>query len=164
MSQHEVRRSLGRYEQLRDFPRLVARLTELRNEGKTSARIAHELNQEGFHTPKGTHKKFSGVLVRSLLMRLGLCRRTYFRGLLKPDEWWAHDLCRRLNVPFGTLKGWIQHGWIQAHKVKMGLARWVVWADDEELDRIQKLRDYRRRGPRFCYPKDLTTPKPKTEA
>jgi len=163
VSQHEVRRSLGRYEQLRDFHRLVARLTELRNEGQTSARIAHELNQEGFHTPKGTHKKFSGVLVRSLLMRLGLCRRTDSPGLLEPDEWWAHDLCRKLNVPFGTLKGWIQSGWIHARKIKMGLARWVVWADHDELVRLQNLRDYRRRGPRFHHPKELTTPKPKPE-
>ncbi len=159
VSRHEVRRSLGRYEQLSDYDRLVARLTKLRREGHTSAYMADQLNREGFHTPRGKHKKFSGVLVRALLARLGLSRRRDVSNLCQPHEWLAHDLCRKLEVPFGTFKGWISKGWVHARKVKMGMQRWIVWADEEELERLYKLHAYCRPAPSVGYPLRLTTPK-----
>jgi DNA invertase Pin-like site-specific DNA recombinase len=161
VSRHEVRRSLGRYEQLRDYDRLVARLTELCKEGYVSARIADQLNREGFHTPRGKHKKFTGVLVRALLARLGLSRQRDLSSLCQADEWRARDLCRKLEVPFGTLKGWIANGWVHARKVKVGFQRWIVWADPDELERLHKLRAYHRPAPSIGYPPQLTTPKPR---
>ncbi|MDP1796858.1 MAG: recombinase family protein, partial [Planctomycetaceae bacterium] len=160
VSQHEVRRSVGRYEQLHDYDRLTARLKALRNEGHTSARIAAQLNEEGFHTPRGKRKLFTGVLVRALLSRLGLSRSRETPDGCEPDEWWAHDLCRKLDVPFGTLKGWIQFGWVHARKSQLGAERWLVWADSAERDRLLRLRSYRRQ-PGVAYPPELTTPKAK---
>ena len=36
--------------------------------------------------------------------------------------------------------------------------RWVVWADEEELDRLKRLRSYRSRRDLRPYPSELTTP------
>jgi hypothetical protein len=61
------------------------------------------------------------------------------------------------------MKGWIQHGWIHTRKIKMGSERWLVWADDDELVRLQKLRNYRRPAPSIPYPPELTTPHVRSE-
>ena len=71
VSQHQTVRPVGRYEQLRDYDRLVVRLGELRAVGYTNGEIADLLNHEGFHTPK-CDQKFDAPLVNRLASRCGL--------------------------------------------------------------------------------------------
>ena len=77
ISQHEVLRPVRSYEQLRDFDKLMDRITTLRREGKTTVQIADALNREGFSTPKRCGA-FSAEIVNQLLKRRGLANeKTY---------------------------------------------------------------------------------------
>jgi hypothetical protein len=51
-SRHEVIRPVARYEQLRDYGRLVARIAALRAGGLTAGQIAERLNEEGWWPPR----------------------------------------------------------------------------------------------------------------
>src|SRR5262249_57329913 len=52
VSRHSLARAVQSYEQLADYPRLRARIAELRAAGKSMAAVAESLNQEGFRPPK----------------------------------------------------------------------------------------------------------------
>jgi hypothetical protein len=166
VSQHEVIRPVGRYELLRDYDRLIARIVELRDSGFTAAQIAEHLNAEGFRSPK-CDQRFDARVVQQLFCRAGLVAPfddKFSRDELKrANEWWIEDLMRELKMPWQTLCHWCRKGWVHARKVTLAFRRFVIWADAEELERLRKLRKYRRPGPRYPYPKELTTPKPKTD-
>jgi DNA invertase Pin-like site-specific DNA recombinase len=161
-SQHEIIRPVGRYELLRDFDRLIARIVELRDAGRTAAQIAEYLNAEGFRSPK-CDQRYDARVVQQLFCRCGLVAPHETKAakdeLKKPGEWWIEDLVRELTMPLPTLCNWCRNGWVHARKVTLAHRRWIIWADADELRRMRDLRDYRRPGPRYCYPKILTTPK-----
>ena len=89
---HTLTRPVLRYEQTRDFPRLMARIRELRRRrALTFAAIAERRNAEGFRPRKGAgqfHKDIVSLIVR---------RRTpgyqpppkSDRSALGPNEWFA---------------------------------------------------------------------------
>ena len=52
-----------------------------------------------------------------------------------------------------------KRGWITARKLTGGGGRWILWADDEELDRLRRLRASPRGWADQPYPPELTTPK-----
>ncbi|MBX9623578.1 MAG: recombinase family protein [Gemmataceae bacterium] len=157
-TEHEVVRPVLRYEQLRGYHRLVARMAELRRAGHTAVRIAAALNAEGFRTPK-VRGDFSKELVRKLLARRGLAADETAAGPLARDEWRLPDLARELRVPDGKLRAWAVRGWARARRTA-GLGLWVVWADGPERDRLRRLKAHSRRGV-VSYPADLTTPEPR---
>ena len=99
VSQHQIIRPVGRYEQLRDYDRLVARLRELRATGYTNREIAELLNHEGFHTPK-CDQQFDAPLVQRLTSRCGLPSRrkdaTSIENPLKEHQRWVPDLAREV--------------------------------------------------------------------
>ena len=85
--------------------------------------------------------------------------RTRVQGTEHPDTLKSmHDLARELSIPWGTLNGWRRKGWLVGRQAQ-GLQRpcWIAWADDEELARLQRLRDYRPGNK--PYPTELTTPR-----
>src|SRR5215470_4511429 len=53
-SQHEVERPVQRYQQMAGYGKLLGRIDELRQAGRTLAEVAEQLNREGFHPPKRT--------------------------------------------------------------------------------------------------------------
>ena len=65
---HEIVRSVARYESLEGYPQLLARIRQLRQEGSTIAQVAKQLNQEGYRTPK-SRKGYTSTSVRKLLSR-----------------------------------------------------------------------------------------------
>jgi DNA invertase Pin-like site-specific DNA recombinase len=65
---HALVRSVSRYESLGDYPRLLARVAELRQAGLTIAKVAKQLNQEGYRTPR-SRKGYTSTSVRKLLSR-----------------------------------------------------------------------------------------------
>ncbi len=166
-SQHEIRRSVARYADLRDHNRLIARLKELRDVGHTAAEIARRLNAEGFHSPQREHT-FNAGMVRLMLSRQGLTRRPHRdaaidAGFHKPNEWWLEELALDLKMPSATLRSWCRKGWVHVRKVTLAYRRFIIWADAAELDRLRRLHKYRRRAPHVPYPSELTTPKPRTD-
>jgi DNA-binding transcriptional MerR regulator len=161
----ELRRPVARYDQLADLPALLARIKALRSEGLPLAVIAERLNHEGFVPPKRADR-FTGPMLTRLLWsrrgRAGPRPRAMTKGELSPGEWWLGDLAKRLGSPIDTIRGWIRRGWIHARSVPLTSgARWVVWADEDELARLAELRTCPRtwdHRPRLA---DLIRPKPR---
>lgn len=148
VSQHQVRRAVREYEQLRDFDRLVGRIRELQNAGSSAAQIAEQLNQEGFH-PARQCSKFSKPVIRQLVSRLGLGAETPKTIVLGPDEWWTSSLAKKLQLPVGTLQQWVVRGWVRYRRSSVRGFR-ILWADASEIKRLKQLRTYveaHHRGP-----------------
>ena len=86
-SRHELRRPVCSYEQLDDFEPLRARLGELRRAGWRSPRIAEQLNEEGFRTPK---------------QRAGIHRRSGSQAVSASGGWYAGT---KRNGPYNHRSG-----------------------------------------------------------
>lgn len=85
-SQHEVLRPVNRYEQLRDYDKLLERVVALRQEGHRTSEIAQLITQEGYLTPK-TRQPLTPEMVRKLLTRRGLANEKNIADQLRADEW-----------------------------------------------------------------------------
>lgn len=155
-SQHEIARSVGKYEQLRDYDRLVERITQLHAEGTTVPRIAEKLNEEGFVPPR-RRGKYSTRVLAPLLKKLGLVAEINQTKVLKKDEWWVRDLAQELNVYPQKIYYWIQQGWIHARQSPTR-KHWIVWADKDELERLRQLKEHRTSWTASRVP-ELTNPK-----
>jgi transposase-like protein len=144
---------------------LIARIVELRDQGQATAAIAQTLEREGFH-PVRRGARFTGASVRRLLSRCGLSRGRRSASpaveLRAEGEWWLSDLARELDIPQPTLRGWVQRGWLHARQLSGVQGRWLVWADQDELNRLQRLRAFSRSRADQPFPEDMTTPKSKT--
>ena len=165
-SQHRVSRPVACYEQLATYPRLLARIEQLRRATMSFEHIAEHLNREAFSPPKRTDQ-FNGGMIARLLSRRGLHgprpRTMVKAGVLEPHEYWLSDLARELTLPRSTLYKWQRFGWVHSRKVAEALGRLALWADDEELKRLRQLRLYKRQWPEPRYPATLTTPKAREE-
>jgi len=162
-SHHTQVRPVARYDQLDDYPQLVARILQLRDQKHSAARIADQLNREGYRPPK-RRATFNGGMIRQLLSRRVRCgprpRLMESHGLAQ-DEWWFTDLARHLQLPNPTLYSWVRRGWVHARQLPVAGGRWILWADADELDRLRRLH----RCPRSWLNKpqaaELTRPKPR---
>jgi DNA invertase Pin-like site-specific DNA recombinase len=67
-TKHEIVRSVSRYECLSDYPRLLERIRQLRQDGLTIVQVATQLNKEGYRTPR-SRKGYTSTSVRKLLSR-----------------------------------------------------------------------------------------------
>jgi hypothetical protein len=163
VSRHATRRPVRRLEQLRDFSALMARVVELHGAGKTARQIADHLNREGFR-PAKRRQTFNSTMVRQMLsrkLRSGPRPRALtVESPLRDHEWWLTDLARDLGIPQPTIHTWVARGWITARKLPGPCGRWILWADDQELDRLKRLRASGRSWSDQPYPRELTTPKP----
>jgi len=143
-SRHEIVRPVKRYEQLADYGRLLTRIDELRQEGRTLTEVAEQLNQEGFRPPKRA-AAFSKSILNHLLWgkgaggaRLQAVRES---GLVGEHEWLLTDLAQQLGMPPVTLHRWIRVGWVHARKLPTLRGHWVIWADRDEQERMTQLRN-----------------------
>jgi hypothetical protein len=155
-SQHQVIRPVLRYTQLRDYDLLVARIEALHQQGKSVPAIAEQLNREGFTTPS-RRTTFSIGTLAPIMQRLGLVGELYRSDLLGSHEWWIRDLATELKAPIHKVYYWATHGWVHARKAPSG-KHWIVWADDDELKRLKKLKLQRNSHTAQRNP-ELTTPK-----
>jgi DNA invertase Pin-like site-specific DNA recombinase/predicted DNA-binding protein (MmcQ/YjbR family) len=137
-SQHQVVRPVGCYTQLRDHDLLMQRIKTLHQEGKTVPAIADRLNEEGFVPPR-RRGVFSVGTVAPIMQRLGLVGELNRDDLLGADEWWIRDLAIKLKVRPGKVHYWATQGWIRSRKT-FSKKHWIVWVDDDELKRLQKLK------------------------
>jgi DNA invertase Pin-like site-specific DNA recombinase len=65
---HKVARAVTRYEALSDYPELLKRIRQWRQDGLTIAEVAARLNQEGFKAPR-SRQGYTPTSVRKLLSR-----------------------------------------------------------------------------------------------
>jgi hypothetical protein len=68
-TKHEIVRSVSRYESLGAYPQLLERIQQLRDNSLTIAKVAKQLNDEGYRTPR-SRKGYTSTSVRKLLSRL----------------------------------------------------------------------------------------------
>lgn len=166
-SQHRLVRPVARYEQLSDYPKLLARAVELRDAGRSSSGIAEQLNAEGWRPPK-RRATFNAGMVRALLSRAATPgprpRADAGRSLLKRHEWWFAELAATLPVPQPTLYSWLKRGWVRGRQLAGAQGRWILWADRGEVVRLRRLRDRPRGWPDEPPPADLTAPKTPTKS
>jgi DNA invertase Pin-like site-specific DNA recombinase len=161
VSRHELVRTVRRYEQLTDYPRLVARIDQLRTAGRSMEQVAATLNAEGFHPPKRV-ERFSGGMVAGFLARV--CDRTGVAGAaavaatLRKGEWLLGELGRHLGIPAATLHHWRKAGWLQARKLPVAGGLWAVAATGAERRRLSRLRRHQQTRPGQEIPADLKTP------
>jgi DNA-binding transcriptional MerR regulator len=160
---HALLRPVLRYEQSVDFPRLLARIRELRAGGLSFTRIAERLNAEGYRPIKGA-RRFHGDLVGRILKRRSpdrTFRALGAREVLQKDEWLVVDLSARLGISKNTLHAWMRRGWIRYRRLEGYRAPCLCWADASELRRLRRLS----RTPRGWWDPplraELTTPKPR---
>jgi DNA invertase Pin-like site-specific DNA recombinase len=155
-SQHEIRRSVRDYKGLRDYDRLLARVAALWEAGMTPKEIAKILNAEGFGRPR-RKGPFDRASVRELLYRQGYGPDRRSATPLGANEWWPRDLAARVQVPLWKLEYWADKGWVHCRQTP--IRKWrILWADRDEIRRLQKLRARSRHG-RNWHPPELTTPK-----
>lgn len=74
VTEHVIARSVSRYESLGNYPELLARIRQLRSEGRTIREVATELNAAGFRTPK-SGKGFTSTSVRKLISWAGIAQK-----------------------------------------------------------------------------------------
>jgi DNA invertase Pin-like site-specific DNA recombinase len=156
-SQHEIIRPVGTYAQLRDFERLMGRVTELRQAGNTASQIAKALNAEGFYPPRRSGE-FTTPVVHQLLKRRGLIGNERSHNEFVGDhEWWLTDLARELKMSHLKLRDWACRGWVHGRQTPVQ-RYWILWADKDEVKRLRKLLARSRRGMN-AYTSELKTPK-----
>jgi DNA invertase Pin-like site-specific DNA recombinase len=154
-SQHEVIRPVRSQRQLRHGDRLQQRVTELHGQGQTAAAIAARLTTEGFSPPRRLGA-YSREQVWQLVYQYGLTKKRPQEELSK-DEWWLPALANELSLPHRKLRDWAKRKWCHARQT-LAPARWIVWADRQERDRLRRLKAISERG-NTSYPTQLTIPK-----
>lgn len=162
-SQHTLVRPVARYDQLDNYEQLIERILELRNQKQTSAKIAEQLNCEGYHPPK-RRETFNAAMVRQLLSRrIPAGKRAGAIGLhvLTDNEWWMSDLSRHLQIPKPTLYNWVRRGFVNAQKLPGVQGAWIIWADADELERLYRLHKCSRSWLNQPQAAELTRPKPR---
>ncbi len=161
VSRHELVRTVASYAQLVDYPRLCARIEELRLQGKSMEEVASCLNAEGFGPPKQV-ERFTGGMVSGFLARMyekaGKSYNQQVAGALKKGEWLLGDLARQLGMSQATLHHWRKAGWVRARKLPVSGGLWVIWATGQERQRLSRLRRHQLTRPNQEIPQDLKTP------
>lgn len=157
-SQHQIARPVGSYTQLQDYEKLTERIRELDGQGLHVAEIAEKLNEEGFVPPR-RRGKHSVQTLTSLMTKLGLVGELFRDTLLKPDEWWAANLARKLKITHQKVHYWARQGWVHSRRTPSG-KHWIIWADKEELSRLRKLKTKKNSWLSAKHP-DLVIPKPR---
>jgi Recombinase/Recombinase zinc beta ribbon domain len=134
-------RDIARLADLSYYPQLCARVRTLTEAGMSASAVAEQLHTEGYRPAR--HEARLGIAqVTELQRRLGLraCHpRIRDRHGIGPEEWWASDLADRLGLSRSSLHRWIQLEWVRARREDGQLRRWIVWADERELARLQDL-------------------------
>jgi hypothetical protein len=142
-TEHAMIKPVARWEQLTQYDQLKQRLAQFIKQGLTSKEIAKQLNAEGWRPPRGQGEITAGN-ARRLLVQMGLCQvhrsPAYGQTQLKTNEWWLSDLARWLTMSSATLSRWMAHGRVSARQFDGPQGRWIVWADAQELERLEQIR------------------------
>jgi DNA invertase Pin-like site-specific DNA recombinase len=125
---------------LSTYQEICHRVKELTEAGWSTVAIAGALNDAGYRPPRA-NPDFRAPLVAQLQRTLGIAAsrpRVRKREDLLPDEWWPAELVHMLGIPKGSLHHWISQGVVRARQLDEPLHRWVVWADEAELERLRQ--------------------------
>jgi hypothetical protein len=137
-SQAQLIRPVAKWAQLSDYPQLCQRLQQLAEANLSTDEMIDCLHQEGFRPPK-RRSTFNREMLRTLMRQLGLGTRqlSHVREPLSEHEWWLPELASTLAMPTTTLYNWVQRGWVKARQQPVLPQRWIIWADEAELERLR---------------------------
>lgn len=159
-SEHIVIRPIAKLEQLSYYPQVCKRVRELAAQGFDAARIAEQLNAEGYRPPK-RREDFGRHGVRELMRRLGLVSPrapSKSQEDLGKHDWTLPELAQVIGMPSVTLYNWLRRGWVTAQQ--QGTGRWVIWADEAEVERLRQ----RHQRPAGYYSRRLWLEEPEDES
>lgn len=144
-----VMRPVAKLEQLSYYPELCEHVRRLARQGFSAGDIAERLDKKGYRTPI-RRGKFGAQMVGDLMRRLGSSRTQGHpspaegkEGPLAENEWWLSELATEVGMPKVTLYGWVRRGWVRARQQREPPRRWIVWADEKELEQLQQRRENR---------------------
>ncbi|MEZ6126227.1 MAG: hypothetical protein R3C49_24130 [Planctomycetaceae bacterium] len=153
-SHHQMTRAVGCFDQLESSDIIRQRIIQLKRRGHCHDAVAENLNRSGYRTAQNS--VFTKAVVSQLVRQL--------RAVGEPCEavggyegsWTLPRLAAELKVPASTLHNWKQRAWLTT--IASG-KRWIIQADEEELNRLRQLAEHQR-GP-HCRtpPTNLTTPR-----
>ncbi|MBY0231625.1 MAG: zinc ribbon domain-containing protein, partial [Gemmataceae bacterium] len=163
VTRHGMARTVGRYEQLSGYARLVGRVEALRAEGLTLAEVAERLNVEGFHPPKQAERFTEGMVWGLMSRRYEGSMQERRKAGLSGGEWLLGELARFLGMPQATLHRWRKAGWVSARKLEVPGGPWAILATGAERRRMGKLRRWVKEKSNQPIPERLTTPAARKE-
>jgi DNA invertase Pin-like site-specific DNA recombinase len=136
-------RPVARVDQLSYYPQLVERIRVLAGQGLTNAAISAALAADGLRPPHGG-QRFNPVEIQHLVRRLGIrpgldADRRTDRGELADDQWWLSTLATEIGMPMATLFTWLRRGWITGRQDTCPPYRWIITADQAEVQRLRAL-------------------------
>ncbi len=134
---HALVRTVLNFSQLDCYEQLLDRLLELTLQGMSAPKVASILEREGFRSPR-SDSPISDMMVRNLLREQARCHQQLTTPTLGEDQWHSADLALQLGIPEKRLKDWVTRGWATAIQRPFGHA-WIIYADDQELKRLQQL-------------------------
>ncbi len=135
-------RTVQRFEQLRQFDCLLAKIGELREQGGTAATIAEALNAAGWRPPK--RDTFNEPTVRRLLSRYRMSagRPVWTNQLARQPgcEWTLQKASERLGIHPHTAYRWVCNGRLKARIATHGDQRiWLVQLAETELQQLKAI-------------------------
>lgn len=139
----DLTRPVARVDQLSYYPQLVQRIRELAGQELTNAAISAALATDGLRPPRGG-ERFNPVEIQHLIRRLGIrpgldADRRTDRGELADDQWWLSTLATEIRMPTATLFTWLRRGWINGRQDTRPPYRWIITADQAEVQRLRAL-------------------------
>ncbi len=69
------------------------------------------------------------------------------------------DLARELEMAVNTMRNWHDRGWVLGRMSAEIGGAWILWADEQEMVRLRRLRSWRPVGSDQRRPRELTTPR-----
>ncbi len=153
-SHHEIRRPVRQFESLEAHDIIKERILQLKRRGHTHAGVADDLNQSGYRSSNDC--LFTRAIITQLCSRFAMEGESTKAVGGYEDHWKPSLLCAELDVAISTLRNWLSRGWLDAERSG---ARWIIWADTPELDRLRKLSQHQRTNSCRSTPQELTTPR-----
>jgi DNA invertase Pin-like site-specific DNA recombinase len=157
-SSHGIRRTVVQFHQLENYEQLIDRLLEFTLAGNSAPKVAAMLEREGFRSPRHD-TPISRMMVQKLWTEQPRCREQLTNPRLEPHHWRSADLAKELGIPEKRLKDWVTRGWATAIQRPHGRV-WVIYANEQELDRLHQLARRQTGQGRPSPPEKLRTPTP----
>ena len=154
---HDIARPVSLFRQLDSYDDLIERTLSLALLGHSNPEIAVILAEEKFVSPRSL-EPVSRHMVQKLL-ESPQCVKQLRDPELLPNHWRAADLTAEVGIPEKRLKDWVTRGWATAIQRPHGRT-WVIYADPNELHRLQQLATRQTGQGSPAPPENLRTPAP----
>jgi hypothetical protein len=156
-SVYEITRVIQQFCQLDNYQSLVNRALTLMLSGKSAPQVACILEREGYRCPRHL-KPLSASMIKKMLASNPIAHKQLTAPELSANQWLASSLASTLGIPEKRLKDWVTRGWATAIQRPHGRA-WVLYADQQEIDRLLALVRCQTGQGRPLPPKALRTPR-----